>query len=293
MLCEFCGKDMEDLYLLTLPCGYVVCHNHLKIQDTKFNCLVCQDHFIETKICYEMRKNRTKLKKMEFFEKKKILFRAFEIIDELTQRRKYLLAQFEKKIDDHYLILKESLEREESCFLYYIKLSLENIDTAEIRKNLNFDSYLNLNPRDEFFYFSETNNYFSDINTKKIGELLQLSENLKQFKCELNSDIQDLDESKFFGKYNQPILPCTSNQYLKPFLRQFVSICQIRLQKFEELSSGHLVAVDSSNSTLIKINPLNGELNEISKFKISLFFSNDDQIVTISEDNFITIWKED
>ncbi|RMZ95410.1 hypothetical protein BpHYR1_018382 [Brachionus plicatilis] len=161
-ICEYCNAVKEHLYLITLPCGYVVCHDHfdstnqygLGVFAPSLNCFVCKNHNISKKQCYEMAKNRSKLSKIKFLEhldlvKNKIKYiQEYQndtdlfldnyldpVLNKIDLRREQLKIEVNKKIDEAYFKMIDEIKGIRSNFKQKIGcISLDNEQFEEITK---------------------------------------------------------------------------------------------------------------------------------------------------------------
>ncbi|RNA09256.1 hypothetical protein BpHYR1_022549 [Brachionus plicatilis] len=316
MSCEYCYKNQFDLLLFILPCGYSVCYEHLTYQDTLFKCLVCQDHLIEKKSCFEMRKNRKKLDEMEFLElkqsillscdkidilKKDIKFSVNEnfsnVINQIDLKRELLKYELDKLVDDYHESLLKEVKNCESKFVDLMEAQIKQINTEKIRTFLSqtFDD------KD----IKTKNNYLSELKIQKFDILFNNFEKLKNFKFNQSFKKSDIDFAVFFGTINSTEvtddlqLSSKEPEYKNsvPFLNKFNLRCQFGTNNFVELSTGELVSSSLSNrSNLLMINPSSGQMTEISHFLdeseiIFIFLGQEDKLITISEGGYVKIWQ--
>lgn len=103
MFCEYCNCEQDDLNLLTLPCGYLVCNEHIRYQDSFFECIICKNHLIDKKGYLEMKKNERKIDEINFIEKKESILNLCDQIDtikkEIESYLKNHLSKVNNKID--------------------------------------------------------------------------------------------------------------------------------------------------------------------------------------------------
>lgn len=55
--CQICNKVFDQISI-TLPCGYLVCAEHLNTDFENLNCPICNDHVINVRECLEMPRNK-------------------------------------------------------------------------------------------------------------------------------------------------------------------------------------------------------------------------------------------
>lgn len=305
MSCEYCHSIQDELYLLTLPCGYLVCYNHIKPQETLFKCLICQDHLIVRKCCFQMGKNRKKLDEIEFLEQKESILQtcdkidilkkdinssinehSSDVISQIDLKRELLKNEFNELVDHHHQSLLKEFKNFESRFFDQIEPQIKEINTEQIRTYLS----QSLDDKD----IKSKNNYLSELKIKQFDELFIKLENFKSIKF-----IEEQKKINIFSIYGW--IDSKENIYkldtfnLVPFKPADNLDGRFGLYKFEELSTGELISTSHAEpSNLLIISPNKEEKTIKSSFNseiIFLFKAENDAVVTISSDYRARIYQ--
>lgn len=215
-VCEYCNAKKEHLYLMTLPCGYVVCYDHLKDLATqpikrynyyqsheldKNKCLICKNHTIDIHQCFEMAKNRSKLSEIKFYEHLNLVKEKIKSVEEFQRdtdsflnnyldpilnkidlRREQLKQEALKVIDDEYFKFIQQIENIRSNFIHETQLvSLDNKQFDDISK---CEHIKDLNKKADYF-----NQKIKRLKNFE-GDIIESANNLiKQFK-KINFEIK-------------------------------------------------------------------------------------------------------
>ncbi|RNA03315.1 hypothetical protein BpHYR1_041534, partial [Brachionus plicatilis] len=307
MICEHCSCNQEDLFLFSLPCGYLVCYEHIISQDNSFECLVCKDHQIDKDNCFQMKKNEKKLNQIIYNEKKQSILNLCDHVDSIKQdigsylkdclssvnskidlKRETLKAHFNKIIDDHYESLRSQVEEHESKFTDTIKQDLNQIDTEKIRDEIKNQNQID--PTD----FSALNEFLTDLKTKNLDQNLQQMEQFQNFNFYQSEKEPDLDISELFGSFSQNDTQMVDEKSKSSDQPKF--ICKVGLAKFEELSNGQIVSTSFSKpSNLVFYDPQSGKIKEIAgKSSIKFFFTKEytDEIIVVDDEFNVRIFLD-
>lgn len=85
--CFWCEKREFDGLTVILPCGFEICKKHLDV-DNQYEdliCSICEDHVIDVNECFNMKRNKDKLKRFEFNQKLKDLDPALNRFEEIKR----------------------------------------------------------------------------------------------------------------------------------------------------------------------------------------------------------------
>ncbi|CAF1068869.1 unnamed protein product [Brachionus calyciflorus] len=266
-LCDFCDAKLEaSLNLFTLPCGYSVCFGHIESSLNLFNCFICNDHQINRDEYFSMKKNKFKLRELEYqknlnelIEEQKVLETIRKdpqsFIDEnvsfyknlIDLQREELKLKLCSQIDEYSESLIIKLNTFGSRILPELVEDLKSLDKSCIRPENN----LNLN-------------FIGD----KGSNIEERFEKLESFKSKLNILNEKINLIKQIG-----IAPQETNIELK--------LDDLFLQlNFSEKSN--LIDLKSTSRKMTK-SAHTGPIFFIYKFKKS-------QIFTASKDGNIHLW---
>ncbi|CAF1124360.1 unnamed protein product [Brachionus calyciflorus] len=220
-ICEYCNSKKEHLYLMTLPCGYVVCYDHLKpsIQHVKdpfssFNrsrtetkCLVCPDHYFNIEKCLEMAKNKSKFMEIGFIEHLKLVKEKIKSIENYIEdtdffldkylapvvnmidlRREQLKKETNKKIDDAYFKTINEIDNIRSNF----KQKAKSIDNKQFEELAKYEKNNGVKKTAE--YFNDKLKELKSFEKDSIESLNKMIENFKTISFEYSAS--GLDSSK-------------------------------------------------------------------------------------------------
>ncbi|RNA09662.1 hypothetical protein BpHYR1_041943 [Brachionus plicatilis] len=266
MQCEYCNEKEDDKGLFSLPCGYLVCSHHIKSAEDYFNCFVCDEHMINRQSCLQMPRNRKKMEKISFIEKKKDILnicdqieqfkldpKSFlekasdDIINKIDLKREVLKTNLNKQVDNYYESLLNEVKEKQLNIIDSVKVDFEGINTQEIREKLNLDSDVN------------STDYQVQIESLVNLRSSYLDEHLKIFQSFMNTEFFEGEEepqvkmSKFFGTIdlrdsNETFGGKTGKSaYSKTLSNEFKLIAKVGLEKILELSSDNdeIIAIDS------------------------------------------------
>ena len=62
--CDYC-HEKSNKTSITLPCGFLVCLDHIPNDAETLTCFICKDHQINVKECFNMPRNKLKLRDLE------------------------------------------------------------------------------------------------------------------------------------------------------------------------------------------------------------------------------------
>ncbi|RNA09253.1 hypothetical protein BpHYR1_022546 [Brachionus plicatilis] len=312
MSCEYCNYNQDDLFLFTLPCGYLVCYDHIKPQEELFDCFLCADHKVDKKSCLQIKKNKNKLEKIVYQEKYESILSFCNQIGTIKQdvgsylkdnlsdtsrridlKREILKSESINLIDDFYESLKSNLKKHELKYLERIKQDFNLIDEKKIR-----DEVIAKSSNDSTDYKGLTK-FLTDLKSNQIDKHLKNFQNFKNIEFFEGKEELEFEFSKLFGtidsKYSKVNFEATSEPftYSKSLSNQFEIIGEVGLKNFLELRSGKVVFISQSNkSNLLFFNPQNGQKRELpGQDEIIFFFKTDkDEILTIDCGFHVKIW---
>lgn len=302
--CDFCNSLQEELYIFTLPCGFSVCFDQINTQDLVFKCFICLDHMIDKQHCFDMRKNKLKLEKIEFLNKKKQILKKFDKIDDLK-------INYESKLNDHFMkiineidlkreILKKSFNEkvDEYCFSLISYVEKLNLDTINCLKN-KIDEIDTKTMRDRLLPMDHEqiqNDLFSEFRLNLINSIFENIKEVEEIKFNQSEIKNPFKLSEIFGtvgsnniKVSHEDKDKSSNSKNVPFT--------FGLKTFEELSTGEIISsLHSKPSSLLKIDLNNSENFQIfedpSNSKINYIFKKEeDELITIHENFSIKIFR--
>ncbi|RNA09214.1 hypothetical protein BpHYR1_013339 [Brachionus plicatilis] len=275
MICDHCSCNQEDLFLFSLPCGYLVCHEHIISQDNSFEC------FSILNLCDHV----DSIKQDIGSYLKDCLSSVNSKID---LKRETLKAHFNKIIDDHYESLRSQVEEHESKYTDTIKQDLNQIDTKKIRDEIQNQNQIE--PTD----FNALNKFLTDLKTKNLDQNLQQMEQFQNFDFYQSEKEPDLDISELFGSFSQNDTQMVDEKSKSSDQPKF--ICKVGLAKFEELSNGQIVSKSFSKpSNLVIYDPQSGRIKEIAgKSSIKFLFTKEDtdEIIVVDDEFNVRIFLD-
>lgn len=324
MKCEFCDKNQKDLYLLNLPCGFLVCSDHVISQDEMFICFVCNDHSINKTKCLEIRKNQKKIDQIKLLEEKNSILELCDKIDNLKTdpncffdnqfssiinkidlKKEILKLEFSKLVDAYHESLLKEVKCFQSDFLGLIGPKFKKINTENIRM------ILKACEDDPCFAFKKE----SDFNKNELDEFLVKLDFLKNFKFSPSSTKFDIELKKNFGTVNSKEilndlkislnLPLEKNLSLTEsneknnlqLSNKFKFKYSFGMNYFVELNDGGIASSSINNScNLTMAFPSTGQIIEIPAITSCsnidfIFLANDKKIVTICKNGNAKIWQ--
>ena len=309
MNCDFCNAYKEDVSIFILPCGFSVCLDHINSQDVIFKCFLCLDHLIDKQQCLEIRKNKLKLSKIEFLNKRKQMLHEFDkinklknnfefllnnhftnIINEIDLKREILKKRFSEEVNEYSILLIRNLERIHLDSVTCLKKNLDGLDTKPIREKLANTEILK--SLDQGLIKQMEDDIFSDPRLNNIYQILENFEKIEQIKFKQSEIQPEFKLSKLFGTVesdNIKILP-TEKVSKSSNSEKFNEIGEFGLKTLEELSTGEIVSsLHSRPSNILKIDP-NNKTKEI--FGDNLNLSKIDFILKSEKDEIISIHND-
>ncbi|CAF1011592.1 unnamed protein product [Brachionus calyciflorus] len=210
--CEQCRKKISDDYLINLPCGYLICLEHVTI-DTLYKCHFCPNHTVVYNDFAEMHKNKIKLQEIRIREKiddlkerktflmnvqkdpKSFIGEAFTTaIKTIDARKDTLIDKFIRRINEcHDDLVKKVKDKEKLCVN-----ELKNILSETDYSRLLIDRDQNNNI---CFDFKE-GNFLNRANDSKLEPITELY--LRERYLAINSLINQIKSFKF-EPFNKPI----------------------------------------------------------------------------------------
>ena len=316
MNCDFCNAFKEDIYILVLPCGFSVCFDHINSQDVLFKCFKCLDHLIDKQQCLEIRKNKIKLSKIEFLNKRKLIFHEFDKIDKLKSnfefslnnhftniinqidlKREILKKRFNEQVTEYSLSLINNLEKIHLDSVTCLKNKLDELDTKLLRDQLsNTDILKSL---DQAVFKQIEDDLFSDPIFNKINQILDNFEKIEQIKFKQTNKQPEFKLSELFGIVESENIKVSPKEKLNKSSKskKFNEIGAFDIKTFEELSTGEIVSsLHSKPSCLLKIDPSNNKTKEIfGNLKLTkinfILKSEKDEIISIHNDYCVKILR--
>lgn len=319
MLCEFCKVERQEPFLLNLPCGYLVCYEHIESIKLASSCFMCQEHSLFQKACYEIKKNREKLKKIKYLEAKTLLTESLAKIDclrddnqidikkkistilnQIDLKRELLKNELNGLIDKYYLELVDKAKSMETEIIERIKVELNKVDDGQVREKLQSLSSLDSCNDDLSFYTNETK-ILSQLYEEKIEDFFKNYEKIEQIQFKEAKTWLNFDPFDLFGTIDSTNVPfsiqkrtmITTDNSISQYhpKKKFKSIGQFGHVNFIQLSSKELVFTSFPQSDILVYVDL--ENNQITKrylySKINFILSFEDKVVTITDSNLVYI----
>lgn len=300
--CDFCGQKLVKNCFLMLPCGFLLCSEHISEIVQSQSCIVCKNHDLDIDKFLNMAVNKMVLEESKLKQKKIELNASFSFLrsirtdpqfyisghfqnlkNQLDRRRTELKKAILNQLDEFYDELIDNLQENYEKYLNEIKLKLKDIDIEN--ESLEEDNGEKLNIKDRLEYIENK--------LVEFGHKIMLN-NLIKF---------DLDQFKFLnffkGSYDiRQIFGRLENQKLIN-IKNFECVRALHLHAnqvfcIDELDSGEIVT--SSKDKTIKIwdiysvncsRTLSGHTNWVLQFKIL----NKNEIVSCSGDGTIRKWN--
>ncbi|CAF0977485.1 unnamed protein product [Brachionus calyciflorus] len=287
--CEYCNIFKEELYLITLPCGYIVCYEHVNKSSNSIDCFMCKEHKIDLNSCLNMKKNRDKINEINRISKFKDLKLELEKINVVKSDPKYF-------IDECNLINKIDLKREQ------IKLEFDkNIDKS-------FQNLINQAKRLREEYENSLEKKLKDFNINELNENLDSAQIDKIEKIKIIPMVNYLDQIKkinflnsnykfpFYGNNLGEIVGIIhttklSNELSK--IKKTSRSCCFSSNFISELPTGQITGASILDPKTLAI--WNYESNSISKIKgesniVYSTVTSSGYIVCFYEDFSVKVW---
>ncbi|CAF1018872.1 unnamed protein product [Brachionus calyciflorus] len=293
-LCEFCNKSTDDLYLITLPCGFVVCYDH--IEDSN-DCFMCHEHQISKNLFFSMKKNRIKIEEINRLSKIKLYQTKINDLKQIKNDPKYYVDELISN-----LINKIDLRREQ------IKLDLNlSVDKAfndfynqaECIKE-SYEKILELRLKD--FDISKLEKTLDSkeiqiVEQNQLEPFFNLLEKLKNIDFE-NSKFKHNLTSKDFGQIiNIVNLTKSINSLALSQLVKTSKTCSFAIKFFSELPSGEIVNVSCTKPNNLSIwNYETDTYKQLEGHKTNIFYTtvtSNGLILSISKDAEVILWENE
>ncbi|CAF0756283.1 unnamed protein product [Brachionus calyciflorus] len=110
--CEYCSIIREEIYLITLPCGYIVCCDHLKTFPNLVECFMCKEHIIDLNHCLNMKKNRDKIDEINRMAKLTNLKQKLDKINSVKNDPKYFIDECFSNLTNKIDLRREQIKLE-------------------------------------------------------------------------------------------------------------------------------------------------------------------------------------
>ncbi|CAF1104301.1 unnamed protein product [Brachionus calyciflorus] len=153
--CEYCNILREELYLITLPCGYIVCYDHLKTLPNLVDCFMCKEHIIDLNHCLNMKKNRDKIEEVKRLVKLTNLKQKLDKINSVKNDPKYFLdecfsnltnkidlrreqikLEFSKSVDKSFQNIYQQVKSLQEEYEKNLDKKLKDLEMSELEENL-------------------------------------------------------------------------------------------------------------------------------------------------------------
>lgn len=146
LYCEICKNKIKDISIC-LPCGFLVCEKHLRIDFAQVNCFVCENHQINIQECLNMPRNKKKLDKIKLNKEKSELDAKIEkfkqikldpvqfvnenfqdMLQKIDLKREELKMQIDNRYNELLIQIKDQKSKAESKLIESIgKLRTEDL----------------------------------------------------------------------------------------------------------------------------------------------------------------------
>ncbi|CAF0858232.1 unnamed protein product [Brachionus calyciflorus] len=293
-LCEFCNKSIDDLYLITLTCGFVVCYDHI-VDSIDF--FMCHEHLINKNTCFSMKKNRNKIEEINRLSQIKLYQTKLNEIKEIKNDPKYYVNEFVSSLMNKIDVRREQIKLD-------LNLSVDKAfddfyDQADCIKD-NYEKFLELKLKDLDFSKLEK---ILDIKEVQIVEQNQLNPFLNLIEKIKNIDFEN---SKFklnfssgdFGKIINIInvTKLTTSLALSQ-LEKTSKSCPFAIKFISELPSGEIVNVSCLKRDNVSIwNYETDTYIQLEGHKTDVFYTtvtSNGLILSISSDAEVILWEND
>ncbi|RNA22728.1 dynein regulator [Brachionus plicatilis] len=300
--CDYCGLELLKNSFLMLPCGYLVCSEHISdIVQSKW-CIVCQSHELDIDKFMSMAMNKMVLNESKLKQKTLELNSSYSLLrsirtdpqsymsghfqnlkNQLDLRRSELKQEITRQIDDHYDHLVGDLQENQEKYLKKIESKLKNAELEDIHTEHEYRQEFNIKDRLDFI-----ENKLIDLE-KKIKNNNLLKFDLDQYKL-FGFSKGTFDIEKIFGQFSMEKLANVK----KYECVNSVHVHSNQVFCIDELESGEIVT--SSKDKTIKIwdmytgnclNTLFGHTNWVLQFIIL----NRNEIISCSGDGSIRKWN--
>lgn len=328
--CDFCLASSESgVVLIILPCGYTICLNHFDQLESSFECLVCKNHKIKKDDCFNMNKNRSILKKLEYNEKVFELQKRLDsflylknspkpcakqnfniLIDTILNQKELLKTEISKQIDSYADKLIDDVIKTKSQYESKMITCLDSIDFDQLNQ-LAVNSAKRFRAENELKYLEEKielldqkNNlldikinefteYFAEFSTFRLIKSNNYKFDVESIfgRLELESNIEAINDKKNETNYNDhfPQVPNLNE------LMHSATLAAKSVWCIDQLSTGEIIT--GSDDKSIKIFDLkNGQMiRELLGHKsliLDLKVDNNDIIYSSSNDGTIKVWNK-
>ncbi|RMZ96751.1 hypothetical protein BpHYR1_000726 [Brachionus plicatilis] len=201
-ICEHCNAKKEHLYLMTLPCGFVVCYDHLKslhetgsrnyYANSREYCFMCNNSCCTFEKFFQMAKNKPKLSEIKFLEQLSMVKSKINTIENYqNDADNYLDKYLDPIIDESYFKLMDEVKEIKANFKEKtgtIRLDKKQLEMMENCENKNF------NERTK--YFNDKLNLLKNFENN-IDTTYAMIDSLKSIDFEYISYPQSIGLSKF------------------------------------------------------------------------------------------------
>ncbi|CAF0944620.1 unnamed protein product [Brachionus calyciflorus] len=318
LVCEWCQKIQDDLKLLNLPCGYLICKDHFDSITDTFDCFICKTHPVSKSYCYNMPKNRVKLAELDFLTiADSIKTKIDEIlpikndpnhavnetisflINKIDLKRELTKLQYNTQIDDYFDKLIQDVKKIKLSVQDYVDMNLSDLNLEIIQTT--FSQTSSLTDKLKPGYFDSKIELLRNIDTNKIDQVVNIFKVIEKIDFE-NKEFK-FDPNKIFSINLNQILDLVKRDEaieqtpMAKIIPKDNLTKQFGLSYIEELSNGDLVGVsDLHCGTLIIWNPFNTKLKEIKVSEKKIKFikvSDNDEIVTVTNDFYVKIYRDE
>ncbi|RNA15839.1 WD40 repeat-containing [Brachionus plicatilis] len=260
MLCDFCQAEREETCLLNLPCGYLVCFEHVESISLASCCFMCQEHSLYQAPCLNMKKNRVKLDKIDYFKIKNLVTASCDKIDSLKNDHQTDIKSHFSNIINRIDLKRELLKNQFNSLVdnHYMEMFTEGINKLD----------------------ANLSSQFGTVNCKEYSSCV---ENQNGISNDENQNQSNLKRSLTEENLNR---------------KKFKSIkLPIYHSKFVEFNDEKLVFTSLIRPyNLVYLNTKNGEISQSSNpgsdSRIDFILSDNEIIVTIDCSNSVEIWED-